>query len=204
MRARLYSSWASSTWSLPSAVCAWAAKMSRMIAVRSITGTPSAASRLRSWRGESSSSQATRFASERGDLGLQLVELAGPEVGVRMRLIAPLDHLADGGDARGPQQLAQLGELLLAAVRAPPRSCRRADARVHAGAGRRLMPSATAAVARCSWCGSTRGMVATLRTDRGLARASSQSCAQMRSTASSSRSSGVVSEIRKKPSPLAP
>ena len=42
MRARLYSSWASSTWSLPSAVCAWPAKMSRMIAVRSMTGTPRA------------------------------------------------------------------------------------------------------------------------------------------------------------------
>ena len=49
--------------SLPSAECAWSAKMSRMIAVRSMTGTPSASSRLRSWRGSSSSSQATRFAS---------------------------------------------------------------------------------------------------------------------------------------------
>ena len=48
MRARLYSSWASSTWSLPSAEWAWSAKMSRMIAVRSITGMSSACSRLRS------------------------------------------------------------------------------------------------------------------------------------------------------------
>ena len=63
MRARLYSSWASSTWSLPSAERAWSAKMSRMIAVRSITGTPSSSSRLRSWRGSSSSSTATRLAS---------------------------------------------------------------------------------------------------------------------------------------------
>ena len=40
--------------------------MSRMIAVRSITGSPSADSRLRSCRGDSSSSHATRFASGRG------------------------------------------------------------------------------------------------------------------------------------------
>ena len=33
-----------------------------------------------------------------------------------MRVIAPLDHLADAGDAGGLQQLAKLGELLLAAV----------------------------------------------------------------------------------------
>ena len=36
MRARLYSSWASSTWSLPSEEFAWPAKMSRITAVRSI------------------------------------------------------------------------------------------------------------------------------------------------------------------------
>ena len=40
MRAMLYSSWASSTCSLPSAEWAWSAKMSRITAVRSITGTP--------------------------------------------------------------------------------------------------------------------------------------------------------------------
>jgi len=62
IRARLYSSCASSTWSFPSAVWAWEAKMSRMIAVRSMTGIPSSPSRLRSWRGDSSSSQATMLA----------------------------------------------------------------------------------------------------------------------------------------------
>jgi hypothetical protein len=31
-------------------------------------------------------------------------------------VIAPLDHLADAGDARGLQQLAELGELLVATV----------------------------------------------------------------------------------------
>ena len=34
-----------------------------MIAVRSMTGIPSSSSRLRSWRGSSSSSTAIRFAS---------------------------------------------------------------------------------------------------------------------------------------------
>ena len=115
MRARLYSSCASSTWSLPSAVWACAAKMSRMIAVRSITGMPSAASRLRSWRGESSSSTGDEVGVRRGELGLQLLDLARAEVGVRVRVIAALDELPDVGDAGGPQQLAQLGELLLAA-----------------------------------------------------------------------------------------
>ena len=46
---------------------------------------------------------------------LDLVELAGTDVAVRVRLIAPLDDLADGHDAGGQEQLAQLGELVLAA-----------------------------------------------------------------------------------------
>jgi hypothetical protein len=52
-----------------------------------------------------------------GQLGLQLVELARAEIGVGMRVVAPLDQLPDAGHARGAQQLAQLGELLLVAVR---------------------------------------------------------------------------------------
>ena len=111
MRARLYSSCASSTWSLPSAERAWSAKMSRMIAVRSITGMPSASSRLRSWRGSSSS-------SHRDEVGvgllhglLQLHELAAAEVAVRIGALAALDHLAGHGHARRAQQLAQLGEI---------------------------------------------------------------------------------------------
>ncbi len=78
MRARLYSSWASSTCSLPSAEWAWSAKMSRITAVRSITGTPSAASRLRSWRGASSSSQATRLASQASIWAFSSVSLPRP------------------------------------------------------------------------------------------------------------------------------
>ena len=91
MRAMLYSSWASSTCSLPSAEWAWSAKMSRITAVRSITGTPSAASRLRSWRGASSSSQATRLASQAAICLLQLVQLAAAEVAVGVRRVALLD-----------------------------------------------------------------------------------------------------------------
>ena len=41
-----------------------------------------------------------------GELGLQLLELAGAEIRVRVRLLAALDHLADRRDAGGAQQLA--------------------------------------------------------------------------------------------------
>ena len=78
MRARLYSSWASSTCSLPSALLACPAKMSRITVVRSTTGRSSAASRLRSWRGESSSSQATTLASAAFAAALTSSTLPGP------------------------------------------------------------------------------------------------------------------------------
>ena len=119
MRARLYSSWASSTWSLPSAEWAWSAKMSRMIAVRSITGTPSACSRLRSWRGSSSSSQATRLASDVLDRLLELGELAA------CRSSGP-DRAARGaGRARPPPPRRRC---------AAARAARRGRARAGAGA----------------------------------------------------------------------
>ena len=118
MRARLYSSCASSTWSLPSALWAWSAKMSRITAVRSITGTPSASSRLRSWRGASSSSQATTLASGALDLVLELVELAAAEVAVGIGLGSLLDHPALGCDAGGAQELSHLGQLAVLAGRA--------------------------------------------------------------------------------------
>ncbi len=51
-----------------------------------------------------------RVAGLRG--GLRLGDLAGPEVGVRVRLLAALDHLADDRHAGGAQQLAQLGEVV--------------------------------------------------------------------------------------------
>ena len=65
---------------------------------------------------------------------LDLLELARAEVGVRVRLLAVLDDLADDGDARGAQQLAQLGEVVArlergdaerALLRAPARLLRR-------------------------------------------------------------------------------
>ena len=85
-------------------------------------GSPSASSRLRSWRGDSSSSQAITLASAAFAAALTSSSLPGPEVGVRMRLLAVLDDLADDRDAGGAQQLAQLGR-----GRRPPaaRRCRR-------------------------------------------------------------------------------
>ena len=101
MRARLYSSWASSTWSLPSAVWAWSAKMSRITAVRSTTGvSPSACSRLRSWRGVSSSSQTTTLASPCLSARLELLELALADVGVGVRPVAVLDRAHRPGRRR--------------------------------------------------------------------------------------------------------
>ena len=43
---------------------------------------------------------------------LQLVDLARAQVGVRVRLLAVLDHLAHDRHAGGAQQLAQLGEVV--------------------------------------------------------------------------------------------
>jgi len=62
-RGSMYSSCASSTWSWPSRVRAWRAKMSRINWVRSRTRQGSAASRLRNWVGERSWSKRTRSAS---------------------------------------------------------------------------------------------------------------------------------------------
>ena len=63
MRGRLYSSCASSTWSLPSAVTACWAKMSRISCVRSTTRASSAFSRKRCCDGSSSSSTSRLSAS---------------------------------------------------------------------------------------------------------------------------------------------
>ena len=48
---------------------------------------------------------------------LQLDELAAPEIAIRVGLRPVLDHRPGGRDARGPQQLPQLGELLSAMTR---------------------------------------------------------------------------------------
>ena len=48
------------------------------------------------------------------DLGLQLGELAAPEVAVRVGRLADLKHLTRGRDAGRAQQLLELGELVVA------------------------------------------------------------------------------------------
>src|SRR5689334_13631352 len=63
MRGRLYSSWASSTWSFPSALTACWAKMSRISCVRSITRALSVSSRYRCCTGSSSPSTSRLSAS---------------------------------------------------------------------------------------------------------------------------------------------
>ena len=50
------------------------------------------------------------------DLVLQLLELSGPQVAVGVRAIAMLHELANARDARGEQQLTQLGERLLVVI----------------------------------------------------------------------------------------
>ena len=81
--------------------------------MRSSTGMSSSSSRLRCWRGVSSSSATTTFASASLSSGLELVDLARAEVVVRVRLVALLHQLADGGDTGGPQQLLELLEILV-------------------------------------------------------------------------------------------
>ena len=77
MRWRLYSSCASSTWSLPAAEWACSAKMSRITRVRSTTRMPSSSSSARCWLGDSSSSvtmtsASSSFASSFSSLSLPL------------------------------------------------------------------------------------------------------------------------------------
>ena len=64
MRGRLYSSWASSTWSLPSALRACWAKMSRISCVRSTTRAWRRFSSWRCWEGASSSSTSSDSAPD--------------------------------------------------------------------------------------------------------------------------------------------
>ena len=46
-------------------------------------------------------------------VGLQLLELARAEVGVRVRALTALDQLADAGDPRRPQEFVQLREIIV-------------------------------------------------------------------------------------------
>jgi hypothetical protein len=78
IRGSWYDSWASSTWSLPSAVWACSAKMSRITAVRSTTRAWSAFSRTRCCVGESSSSQTITSARASDAAARSSSSLPGP------------------------------------------------------------------------------------------------------------------------------
>ena len=99
-RARLYSSWASSTWSLPSAVWAWSAKMSRITAVRSITGTPELLLEVALLARRELVVGGDQVRVRGLDLALQLGDLAPAQVAVGVGLVAALDQVAGGRDAR--------------------------------------------------------------------------------------------------------
>ena len=115
-RGSWYSSCASSTWSRPSWVWAWRAKMSRISRLRSMTLTLSRLSRLFCWAGLSSSS-ATR--TSKPGLGPRLGQLLGlalahVPVGVDVAPVLPL-RAHDVGARRGRQR----GELGQAVVGGP-------------------------------------------------------------------------------------
>ena len=117
---------------------------------------------------------------------LGLGDLARAEVGVRVRSVAALHHLADDRHAGGAQQLSQL-----ARDRRPAGSAAMHNARWRALGVR---PSRAAA----GVTGLIRyATVLHLRSRAPAKRADAP-------TASSSRSSGVVSDIRNQPSPLGP
>ena len=181
----------------PSAACP--AKMSRITAVRSTTGTPRAFSRLRSWRGRQLVVAGHHVGVAGGDRGLDLVELPLAQVGVRVRA---------GRDAgRSPRPRRRRPSA------AAPRA--RRDRRLR-GARRCRAPAAWpapwAACRRCAkgWsvrvdCASLTSSVERRRSPpRVAAPPGYPARARRRATASSSRSSGVVREMRKKPSPLGP
>ena len=112
MRAMLYSSCASSTCSLPSALCACPAKMSRITrrAVDDRHAEPLLEVALLARAQLVVADDDVRVGELRGLLDLD--ELAGPEVRVRMRLLEVLDDLPDDRDAGRAQQLVQLGEVV--------------------------------------------------------------------------------------------
>ncbi len=77
-RGRRYSSWASSTWALPSLDFACWAKMSRIRAVRSMTLTLTMSSRARRWPGASSPSAITVSAPDSATMSASSAALPLP------------------------------------------------------------------------------------------------------------------------------
>ena len=133
--------------------------------------------------------------------GLRLGDLAGPEVGVRVWLLAVLHQLADDADPRRAQQLGELGEVISLGQR---RDAQRALARTLSGLlravrGRGLtLSELSLAVMAALHPTPSLGAGTTYSSDAQPPRAPS------RPTASRRRSSGVVSEIRNQPSPAGP
>ena len=113
MRGRLYSSCASSTWSLPSALTACWAKMSRISCVRSITRACRWFSRKRCCDGSSSSSTSRLSASRSANASFSSSSLPLPTYVRCAGRGAVLVDAADRPDARGARQLVDLGQLLL-------------------------------------------------------------------------------------------
>ena len=108
-----YCSWASSTWALPSALLACAAKMSRISAVRSMTLTLTRSSRLRSWAGRQLAVADHRVGAG-GDHHLaELGDLAPADVGGRVGPGPPLDQALEHLRAGGLGQQLQLGDRVL-------------------------------------------------------------------------------------------
>ena len=106
-RGSRYLSWASSTWSLPSALCARWAKMSRMSWVRSSTLRLVSSAMCRLCDGLRSWSKTRRSAIELHRAQVQLLELAAADEVARVRLAAHLQHRVQHLDAGGARQLAR-------------------------------------------------------------------------------------------------
>ena len=139
MRGRLYSSCASSTWSLPSAVRACWAKMSRISCVRSTTRSLSASSRRRCWLGPRSSSTTRDSARVSATEAFSSSKRPLPRY-VRGSGAAPTLHdLADGLDAGRAHQLAYLPELLVGVDLGSQRRDQEGTLRLGAGRGIRLV-----------------------------------------------------------------
>ena len=113
MRGRLYSSCASSTWSLPSALLACWAKMSRISCVRSTTRVGERVLELPLLRRGQLVVDEQRLRARVPERARELDELAladvGPLVGPRA-LLHDLRHRLDAGR---PGQLAELAQLLV-------------------------------------------------------------------------------------------
>ena len=179
MRGRLYSSCASSTWSLPSAVWACAAKMSRITAVRSTTRISSVSSSTRCCTGVSSSSQTTTSASDLVASACSSSSLPGPR------------YVRGCGRARcctirpTPATAAVRSSSSISSSSASPSKPGRPDGHDHRALGLGVADDAETS----------------LRSSR---REGLQASGSADSQASASRSSGWVSARRTKPSPDGP